>query len=421
MGIESPILSAVMARLPDAEINLAAFGGIVLPIIFLIESPILSLLSSSTALCKDWKSYQKINHFMLALGGLLTVVHILIAFTPLYYFVAETLIGAPPETIEPGRVGLMILTPWAFSIGYRRLQQGIMIRFNNSQLVGVGTLLRLIADVIITVGGYFIGGIPGIVVASLAQSAGVVVEAAFVGICVRPIIRRELRTAPPVEPALTWREFTRFYVPLAINSVISLAWTPIGSAAISRMKMPLESLAAWPVVSGLVFMLRGFGFAVTDTVVSLLDRPHSVKILKKFTLVLMAGVTIVTVLATGTPFAQLWFGVITGLNPFLVSLSILSMWLSLPIPGLTVFQSIYLGAIINGKKTRGVPEAMVAFLVSGLLALLYGVVSGKILGLYVASTAFTIAITAQTAWLWFRGRPVLRELEAKEEALSASW
>ena len=50
MAVELPALSAVVARLANPEINLAAYGGIVFPVSLIIESPIIMLLSASTAL-----------------------------------------------------------------------------------------------------------------------------------------------------------------------------------------------------------------------------------------------------------------------------------------------------------------------------------------------------------------------------------
>src|SRR3972149_3830267 len=89
MGAELPALSAIVARLPDPEINLAAYGGIVFPLALIIESPIIMLLAASTALSKDLDSYQKMRRFMMVSGPLLTGLHILFAFTPLSPFIAD--------------------------------------------------------------------------------------------------------------------------------------------------------------------------------------------------------------------------------------------------------------------------------------------------------------------------------------------
>ncbi|SVE24567.1 uncharacterized protein METZ01_LOCUS477421, partial [marine metagenome] len=123
MAIELPMVSAFVARMENPEINLAAYGGLIFPLALLIESPIIMLLAASTALCKDWKSYVKVRRFMLVTGGLLTLLHVLVAFTPLYYVVVRSIIGIPEPVLEPARIGLMIMTPWTMAIAYRRFQQ----------------------------------------------------------------------------------------------------------------------------------------------------------------------------------------------------------------------------------------------------------------------------------------------------------
>ena len=56
--------------------------------------------------------------------------------------------GIPHEIIQPARMGLMIMTPWTWSIAYRRFHQGMLIRFGHSKAVSTGTLIRLSADLI---------------------------------------------------------------------------------------------------------------------------------------------------------------------------------------------------------------------------------------------------------------------------------
>jgi hypothetical protein len=146
MSIELPVISAVIARLENPEISLASYGGIIFPLALLIESPIIMLLAASTALSKDWASFVKIRKFMMIASAILTVLHVLIAFTPIYYFIVENLLGAPQEIVEPARIGLMIMTPWTLAIAYRRFHQGMLIRFGHSRSVGTGTIIRLFAD-----------------------------------------------------------------------------------------------------------------------------------------------------------------------------------------------------------------------------------------------------------------------------------
>ena len=418
MGAELPALSAVVARLSNPEINLAAYGGVVFPLALIIESPIIMLLAASTALSKDWASYLKLRRFMMVAGGALTALHILVAFTPLYYLFVVRVIGAPAEIVEPARVGLMIMTPWTWSIAYRRFHQGVLIRFDRSKAVGTGTAVRLATDLLVLLFGYW-KGYPGIVVATSAVAAGVVMEALYVGIVVRPVLRGPLRAAPAVEQPITMRSFLDFYIPLAMTSLLTLLVQPIGSAALSRMPQALPSLAVWPVVSGLIFMLRSLGVAYNEVVVALLDEPRSARNLFRFSLLLAAATTGLQLAIVATPLAGVWFGRLSGLTPALAALAVAGTWIALPMPGLSVFQSWFQGAMLHDRRTRGISEAVAVFLVSCSALLLAGVVWGRATGLYVGLGAFVLASLAQTAWLWLRSQPALRLVQERDQSLEA--
>jgi hypothetical protein len=422
MGLEAPALSAVMARMANPEINLAAYGGVVYPLILIIESPIIMLLAASTALCKDWSSYQRIKRFMLIAGVSLTAVHLLIALTPAYYLVVRTLIKVPEEIVEPARLGLIILTPWTWAIAYRRFQQGLLIRFGHSRAVGIGTAIRLIADGAGLAVGYSLNTFSGIVVATVAQAAGVISEAVYAGLRVRPVIRHQLKPAPP-QPELKWRAFLVFYYPLALTSFLSLFWQPLGAAAISRMPLALASLAIWPIVSGLVFILRSFGFAYNEVVVALLGRQGSTHNLRKFSLGLTVTILVVHLIFAATPAAQFWFGKISALDPALVDLAAISFWLALPLPFLSVLTSWYQGAIVYSQRTRAIPESLVIFFISVLILLGIGVAWINQPGIYIGMAAFSIATMLQTVWLYVRSREVMwqtRERDAKGDPMAVS-
>ncbi|MBN1149124.1 MAG: hypothetical protein JXA78_17830 [Anaerolineales bacterium] len=414
MAIELPALSAIVARLPEPEINLAAYGGVVFPIALIIESPIIMLLAASTALSKDLDSYNKIRRFMMTAGASLTALHALIAFTPLYYVVVEGVIGAPQEIVEPARLGLMIMLPWTWSIAYRRFNQGTLIRFGHSQTVGIGTVVRLASNGMVLGIGYALGEIPGIVVGASAVATGVTCEAIYVGLVKSRVLNRELKLAEAVDPPLSWGDFWAFYIPLVMTSLLSLLANPIGSAALSRMPQALASLAAWPVITGLVFMFRSLGIAFNEVVVALLDEAHTYNSLKRFTTILAATTTVVLLLITVTPLSQFWFESVSALSPELAEMARNGLWLALPLPALSVLQSWYQGAILYGRRTGGISESVVIYLATSAAVLVAGVLWGQATGLYIGMAALSLSVFTQTAWLWLRARPVLRKVESKE-------
>jgi len=413
MGLEMPILSAVVARLADPKIHLAAYGGVVFPLALIIESPVIMLLAASTALSKDWASYQKLNRFMQWAGGTLTALHVLIAFTPLYDWVVVPLFGPPSEIVEPARIGLMIMTPWTWSIAYRRFHQGVLIRFGQSRAVTLGTLSRLFSLVTVLGIGYVLakasaGTITGIMVGTSAIAVAVITEALFVGVRVYPILKGALRQAPLLRPALAFSAFARFYTPLVMTSLLGLLVIPLGTAAMSRMPNPLDSLAIWPVLGGLLFLMVSFGIASNEVIVSLLEKPNALAPLRRFSQRLALASTALLVVMASTPLARLWFDTLSGLKPELAVLAAGSLWFSLVRPSLSVYQNWYQGVLIHHKKTRGITEAVVVFLVVAGGVLVQGVVWHRYEGVYVVQVAFSLGALAQAGWLWWRSQTVLR-------------
>jgi uncharacterized membrane protein YhdT len=413
MSMEGPLISAVIARLADPVISLAAYGGIILPISLVIESPIIMLLSASTVLSKDYPAYTRLRKAMLILGGAFTFLHFLIAFTPLYDVVVNNILGAPPELVGPARTGLMIMLPWTLSIGYRRFNQGVMIRFGRSEVVMQCTIIRVAAILTVLSVGYFSGDMPGVIVAPLAAVCGVVAEGLFSGLRLRGIVRDNVKRAP-LSPLFTWREFAVFYIPLVFTSLLQFIGNPVGSAALSRMPQAIDSLAVWGVVLNLLFLMRSIAMAYNEVVVALISEPGAYKTLRNFAHILAGFLCLVVLLLTFTPLSGFWFERVTGLTGELSTLARSSLIFFLIIPPISAYQSWFQGSILHSRKTRSITESVVLYLVMLVAVLAAGVIWGKTIGLYVGAAAFCLANLAQTFWLYLRSRGILSEIRRRD-------
>ena len=89
MGVELPLFTACVARMPDPKVNLAAYGSLVFPIALVIEAPIMMLLAAATALASDAESWGRVRRFMHKAGACLTALHVVLAFTPLFDLLAR--------------------------------------------------------------------------------------------------------------------------------------------------------------------------------------------------------------------------------------------------------------------------------------------------------------------------------------------
>lgn len=412
MALELPLVSAALARLERPEIQLAAFGGIVFPVMLLIESPVIMLLAASTALSRDWPSYVSLRRYMTRMSVALTLLHAAIALTPLYDVVATRLIDAPEEIVEPARIGILVSLPWTWAIAYRRFNQGLLIRHGASRAVGVGTIVRLSCTGSVLAVGLALSGrlpVPGVALGTAAVITGVLAEATYIGFRTRPVLQDFLDPSAGGAP-LALGGFLRFYVPLALTSLLSLLVQPIGSAALSRMPQPLASLAGWPVVIGLVFLLRSGGTAYKEVVVALLDRPDPLPALRRFTALLAGVIGGLTALFAFTPLSGLWLRWISGLPPEIADIAATALILAIAIPVGGVLQNWYVGYLVHSRQTRHITESMALYLAVACSVLALGVVWQDVPGLYVALAAFSAGNLAQLAWVWWKSRDGLRRL-----------
>jgi len=424
MTVEIPALSAIVARLAEPERNLAAWG-VAFPLVLILGAPMMMLLSASTALSKDWASYQSVRRYTWILVSVLTVIHGLLAFSPLYYFIVERIIAAPAEVVEPARTGLQLLLPWTAAVGYRRFVYGILIRFGHTGWVTMGAIVRLLVDAVCLTVLFLLhrfGGISitGIVLATGVFTCGVAGEAIYAGWRVGPVVREQLVRAKPIAHPLTLGSFLAFYVPLVMTSLLQVVVQPINSAALSRMPDPLQTLAVWPVVYGLLIIWMSAGMAYTEAVVVLLERPNASRGLHRFTLGLSSITSGLLLLMAVTPLAGLWFARIAALPPSLTEPASTAVWLSILLPGLTVIQSWHQGVLMYERRTGGITEAMFVALVTHIAVLLVGVSWQGVSGLYIGILGLMVGNLARSTWLWYRTRSPLQALRRRDLLLAAT-
>lgn len=403
MAAELPALTAAMSRLPDPKVHLAAYGGVVFPVALIIESPVIMLLAASTALSRDRESYRQVYRYMQIAGALLTALHALVAFTPLFDVVVVGLLRPPPETVEPARLGLAIMLPWTWAIGHRRFQQGLLIRRGYARAVGWGTLVRIgtVLCILLLLGRSGGAAFGGVAVACTAVIGGVLVELAYVAWISRPAVA-ELPPRTSADLPLTWPGFVAFYLPLVLTSLLGLLALPIGAAAMARLPRSLDSLAAWPALDGLLFILQGAGVAFNEVVVALYDRRGGPPALRRFTVVLSASLTGLGLILLFSPAGTAWFEDLIALRPDLVPLALLGLWLSTPIIALTPWLNWYQGRLVQAGRTRGITEGTMVHLAVLGITLPIGLWLAWDPGLAVVAGAMTAATLLQVLWLRHR-------------------
>lgn len=410
MGVEMPLIAAVLGRLPDSEVQLAAYGGLVFPVSLLIESPVIMLLAASTRLSDSTANYRFLRRFSRILGYGLTAVHGLIAFTPLFDLMIVPIISPPPEVIESSRLGFQLMLPFTAAVAERRFHQGLLIRFGRQRQVGAGTIVRLIATVIPLAIALWVGSSQGAAFAALAVSAGVISEAVFARIGARFVETGPLREATS-DRILDLRTTISFYTPLALTSVISLASYSIASAGMNQMPFALASLALWPAVSGLNFFTRSSGVAFNEVAVRHAGDPGGRTALLRFALVTGGLFSLLVGIIAFTPLGHAWYVTLEGSSPDSMHLATLATITMIPMPILSFLASHWQGLLVDAHRTRPISEGVGVGL-AGIIVTLVAFVKFPVLGGIVAATlAMTVGAAVQAAWLWWSWRRVARSLD----------
>jgi len=408
MTMEGPFVSAVINRLPDEVIMLAAMG-IVTSLSVTIESPIINLLATSTALGRDRAAFLLLRKFTLHWMIFLTAVTFVLAYTPAFDLVIVDLMNVPDDVAIWVRPGLRIMLFWSAAIAWRRFLQGIMIRFDRTRSVAWGTAIRLITSAGTALVLAQATDWAGVIIGASALMAGVLAEAGFATIVVRPILTGPLGPdAPPadVEP-LTYRSLFWFHLPLAATSLLTLLVQPLVAYSLARAPNPTLSLAAWPVVFQFMLIARAAAFALPEVVIALTKGESTFRPLRQFSLTLTGISTLLMVVFLVTPLATYYLFVVQDLTAPVAEMAKEGLLIFLALPGLATLISWLRGLLIDARATGIVNGGMgINLIVTAALLFL-----GMLLewpGINTAALALTLAAAAEFVFLWWRMSGVLQ-------------
>ncbi|HYI07497.1 MAG TPA: hypothetical protein VEK57_00375 [Thermoanaerobaculia bacterium] len=371
MALEGPYIAAIVARMPEAARGLAAFG-VALSLAWLIESPIMMLLSASAALVRDRASYLALRRFAHVLNAVVTLGMVILSFPPVFRVIAERMIGLPHDISQLAHVATVAMIPWPAAIGYRRFYQGILVRHHLTRRVAYGTIIRLTTMSVTAALLAFGLRLPGALVGALAMVAGVVFEAFASRWMARHIVRSIVDSDAVAEGTLlAQRDIARFYFPLALTSILSMAVGPLVTFGLGRGRFPIESLAVWLVVNSMLFLFRSGGVAFQEVGIAL-DADRQVG---RAALLLGTLATLALALVALTPLEIVWFERLSGLSPDLAAFAVWPVRILLLFPLLEYILSFQRARWILDHQTRvvSIATAVEAVTLAATLFLALGV------------------------------------------------
>ncbi|HXV60204.1 MAG TPA: hypothetical protein VEK15_05885 [Vicinamibacteria bacterium] len=404
MAVEGPFLAAVIARLDDPRVNLAAYG-VAFSFALIVEAPIIMILSASTALVRDRDSYRKLRNFTFTLNFVITLVMLVVLWRPVFDWIAVDLVSLPLPVAELTRGALVLLLPWPAAIGFRRFYQGLLIRRELTRRVALGTVIRVVGMGTTALLLYRYSIVPGALVGGAALAAGVVLESIGTRLMAVGIME-----GFPVGSGdtLTYRRIVDFYFPLALTSIIALGVHPMVTFFVGGSRRALDSLAVLPVLFALTFIFRSVALSYQEVAIALLDGSReNFRKISTFAGALALVATFGLVLTAFTPLSWIWFHQVSGLSEELSTFAIFPLRLFCVIPFFAVLLAFQRAILVFGRKTRPVTVATVLE-VSGIVAVLFVTIRAlDFLGVVAAVVALLLGRMCANAYLMYAAHRVL--------------
>ena len=247
----------------------------------------------------------------------------------------------------------------------------------------------------------FVFELPGALVGALALLAGVVFEAFASRLIARHIVRSIVEGDVVAEGTLLrQRDIARFYFPLALTSILSMALGPLVTFGLGRGLAPIESLAIWPVVNSMIFLFRSGGVAFQEVGIAL-DNDRAVG----RTALLLGGLaSLALALVALTPLESFWFEGFSGLSHDLATFAVWPVRILILFPLLEYVLSLQRARWILEHRTGVVTIATAIEAGTLAIALLVTLGAFNMIGAVGGAVAMLAGRVAASGYLWACGR-----------------
>jgi len=414
MLAEAPLINAFLARGPDPEVSLAAFG-VALSIILVVEAPILMMLELSIALSRSMAAFRKIRVFYLIVAVGITALGLALFYTPLCQGLLCGLMRIPPNIAEATVPALRVLVWWPLPIGWRRIYQGILITDGRTRIISVATAVRLVVLLAAIVAGRTLDLLPGATLTTTGMVLAVTVEAGLTHWAAQSSMRRRLSKDTPDPEPFTSRFLWSFYPPLAITTVLRQMIRPLITAGIAGAPLAELSLAAFPVAFSLTSLFWGPTMALRQVTVALTKDGETWHRVSRFVLAAGLGLTVLLCFISFTPLLDLVLTRFFGLSETVAAFAAPATRVMVLMPPAYTLHALFTGLLVKKARTSTVRTAKILDLGVVALTLYLGLGYGGLRGSVLGAVAMTSGALVEAIWLYWRSREGVRSITASTE------
>lgn len=390
--LSRPIINAALARSPDPITSIVAFA-VAYSISMPLQSPMFGLRQVVTALAADRQILRIIARLNLTIAIGATASIFLVAATPLFSFIVKDLMDIPSDITRVGPAVLMVIALGPLMTAGRGYYQGILVRHGISKPVGVGAVGFLAVGSSLLWAGVLWTEWEGALLAAIAMTIGQTAYLACVWVPARPILRERIPDQSPTirDEQQSQRYVFRFYLPLAVSTVLMTLDEPMIQSAIARSPQGEVALAAYSVAIPFIWLAGAPLWNLQQVVISQVTDLPSYRTVRTFAYAISAGLTLFLAVIAIPPVADFVFGHVIGVTGDVKDLAGDGFIWLVPAGLLGGIRSFYHGVLTCKGRTGGIQTGSFIRTAALVATLLFGVLWGKVNGFLIAAGATLIS------------------------------
>jgi hypothetical protein len=414
MMISHAVITAFLARMPDAQSTLAAYS-VAFYFHAVVGSPVWALQIIVLSFLRDRASVHRLALFgvvlMLAVGSF----QLMVGLTPIGDWIFQELYGTSADVSRQAKLCMSVsVMVFPFAI-VRSLSYGLMMLNRKTLFVTLGTVVRMLALALLLslLSSRYQGAVIGVI--ALMSCIGVEsVYAVLLGRRYYLLMPRRSGDPPPL--SVLWR----FSWPVMLMQGAESGVAFSVNFFLGRLVNPELALAAFGVLDSLARVLLSPLRNLVQTVQSLVKTRADAAVVLVFALhmgVLFAAI----LLALRMPWLERWvLQDVMGLSPPLMQEVApalgLGALLALAMAAAGVFRGLVIASHRTGIMAVSSGMRIAAVVVAGAVAVMLDVDNGAVMGMValIAASATECAILLQRLRVLDRGRPRLFEAQRAE-------
>jgi hypothetical protein len=194
-----------------------------------------------------------------------------------------------------------------------------------------------------------------------------------------------------------------------------MAVQPLVTFSLAHGRLPLESLAVFPVVLSFTFLFRSLGISSQEAIVALLaHRGARDRTLGRFSRLLAVSTSSALAVVASTGLAVVWFRDVSGLGPRLVELARTPLQMLAVLPAMATVLAYQRALLVHVRVTRPITVATAAEVATIAAVMIAGTSWVDVSGVAVAAVALVLGRASANVVLWAPSREARREVRAEE-------